>query len=187
MQVENTDILLKDVRNNFDKIYVLYYSRMFRFDKEYVLFDEDAENIVQDVFLLLWEKREVLDIQISLVSYLFALVKNKSLDYLRHKVIADEYKQELSAKLTALELLNYSFTSDEEIEQILMTAINKLPERCRQVFLKSRIEGKKNREIANELNLTVSTVENQMTIALRKLRVELKDYLPLLLFLLDVK
>ncbi|GKG75544.1 MULTISPECIES: RNA polymerase sigma-70 factor [Parabacteroides] len=187
MQVENTDILLKDVRNNFDKIYVLYYSRMFRFAKEYVLFDEDAENIVQDVFLLLWEKREVLDIQISLVSYLFALVKNKSLDYLRHKVIADEYKQELSAKLTALELLNYSFTSDEEIEQILMTAINKLPERCRQVFLKSRIEGKRNREIANELNLTVSTVENQMTIALRKLRVELKDYLPLLLFLLDVK
>ena len=187
MQVENTDILLKDVRNNFDKIYILYYSRMFRFAKEYVLFDEDAENIVQDVFLLLWEKREVLDIQISLVSYLFALVKNKSLDYLRHKVIADEYKQELSAKLTALELLNYSFTSDEEIEQILMTAINKLPERCRQVFLKSRIEGKKNREIANELNLTVSTVENQMTIALRKLRVELKDYLPLLLFLLDVK
>ena len=187
MQVENTDILLKDVRNNFDKIYVLYYSRMFRFAKEYVLFDEDAENIVQDVFLLLWEKREVLDIHISLVSYLFALVKNKSLDYLRHKVIADEYKQELSAKLTALELLNYSFTSDEEIEQILMTAINKLPERCRQVFLKSRIEGKRNREIANELNLTVSTVENQMTIALRKLRVELKDYLPLLLFLLDVK
>ena len=187
MQVENTDILLKDVRNNFDKIYVLYYSRMFRFAKEYVLFDEDAENIVQDVFLLLWEKREVLDIQIRLVSYLFALVKNKSLDYLRHKEIADEYKQELSAKLTALELLNYSFTSDEEIEQILMTAINKLPERCRQVFLKSRIEGKKNREIANELNLTVSTVENQMTIALRKLRVELKDYLPLLLFLLDVK
>ena len=187
MQVENTDILLKDVRNNFDKIYVLYYSRMFRFAKEYVLFDEDAENIVQDVFFFFWEKREVLDIQISLVSFLFALVKNKSLDYLRHKVIADEYKQELSAKLTALELLNYSFTSDEEIEQILMTAINKLPERCRQVFLKSRIEGKKNREIANELNLTVSTVENQMTIALRKLRVELKDYLPLLLFLLDVK
>ena len=104
MQVENTDILLKEVRNNFDKIYVLYYSRMFRFAKEYVLFDEEAENIVQDVFLLLWEKREVLDIQISLVSYLFALVKNKSLDYLRHKVIADEYKQELSAKLTALEL-----------------------------------------------------------------------------------
>ena len=68
-----------------------------------------------------------------------------------------------------------------------MTAINKLPERCRQVFLKKRIEGKRNREIANELNLTVSTVENQMTIALRKLRVELKDYLPLLLFLLDVK
>lgn len=129
----------------------------------------------------------MLDIQISLVSYLFALVKNKSLDYLRRKVIADEYKEELSAKLASLESLNYSFTSDEEIEQILMTAIDKLPERCRQVFLKSRIEGKKNREIADELDLSMSTVENQMTIALRKLRIELKDYLPLLLFLLDVK
>ena len=165
----------------------MYYSRMYRFAKEYVLFDEDAENIVQDVFLLLWEKREVLDIQVSLVSYLFTLVKNKSLDYLRHKIIVDEYKQELGEKLAALELLNYSFTSDEDIEQILMSAINTLPERCRQVFLKSRIEGKKNREIAEELDLSVSTVENQMTIALRKLRVELKDYLPLLLFLINVK
>ena len=83
------------IQNNFDRIYVTYYSRMLRFAREYVLFEEDAENVVQDVFLLLWEKREVLDIQISLVSYLFSLVKNRSLDYLRHKVVAEEYKQEL--------------------------------------------------------------------------------------------
>lgn len=60
------------IQNNFDRIYVTYYSRMLRFAREYVLFEEDAENVVQDVFLLLWEKREVLDIQISLVSYLFS-------------------------------------------------------------------------------------------------------------------
>lgn len=187
MPSDNKDILVKDIRSNFDRIYLTYYFRMYRFAKEYVLFDEDAENIVQDVFLLLWEKCEVLDIQISLVSYLFTLVKNKSLDYLRHKVIADEYKEELSAKLASLESLNYSFTSDEEIEQILMSAIDKLPERCRQIFIKSRIEGKRNREIAQDLNLSLSTVENQMTIALKRLRVELKDYLPLMLFLIDVK
>lgn len=68
-----------------------------------------------------------------------------------------------------------------------MTAINKLPERCRQVFLKSRIEGKKNREIANELNLTVSTVENQMNHCPEETPCRVEDYLPLLLFLLDVK
>ena len=160
---------------------------MLRFAKEYVVFEEDAENVVQDVFLLLWEKREVLDIRISLVSYLFSLVKNRSLDYLRHKVVAEEYKQELSFKLMSLEQLNYTFSSEEEIEKVIANAIDKLPERCREIFLKSRIVGMKYREIAEELNISANTVENHIAIALKKLRVELKDYLPLLLFLVSVK
>lgn len=187
MPIKELTVDEHNVRDNFDKIYILYFSRMRRFAKEYVLFDEDAENIVQDVFMFLWEKRDVLDIQVSLVSYIFMLVKNRCLDYLRHKVVADEYKQELSVKLSALELLNNSFTSDEEIASILRNAIDKLPERCREIFLKSRVEGKRYREIADELHLSVNTVENQMSIALKKLRVELKDYLPLLIFLIHVK
>lgn len=70
MPLNNTNTLAPSIRSNFDQIYVTYYFRMYRFAKEYVLFDEDAENIVQDVFLLLWEKRDVLDIRISLISYL---------------------------------------------------------------------------------------------------------------------
>lgn len=187
MPLNDTNTLAKDIRSNFDQIYVTYYFRMYRFAKEYVLFDEDAENIVQDVFLLLWEKRDVLDINISLMSYLFSLVKNKSLDYIRHRLVVEEYQQELKAKLSSLESLNYTLTSEEDIESILTEAINKLPERCREIFLKSRLEGKRNREIAEELSISASTVENQITIALKKLRVELKDYLPLLLFLVIVK
>lgn len=166
------------IQNNFDRIYVTYYSRMLRFAREYVLFEEDAENVVQDVFLLLWEKREVLDIQISLVSYLFSLVKNRSLDYLRHKVVAEEYKQELTFKLLALEQLNYTFTSEEDIEKVIANAIDKLPERCREIFLKSRIEGMKYREIADELDISMNTVENQMSIALRKLRIDSRTTCP---------
>lgn len=176
-----------NIQDNFDEIYIIYYSRMLRFAKEFVVFEEDAENIVHDVFLLLWEKREVLDIHISMVSYLFTLVKNKCMDHLRHKIVADEYEQELKAKLYALEQLNYSFSSDEEIEKILSNAIGKLPVKCREIFIKSRIEGKKYQEIATELNISVNTVENQISIALKKLRIELKDYLPLLLFLISVK
>ncbi|EEC96930.1 sigma-70, region 4, partial [Parabacteroides johnsonii DSM 18315] len=108
-------------------------------------------------------------------------------DYLRHKVVAEEYKQELTFKLLALEQLNYTFTSEEDIEKVIANAIDKLPERCREIFLKSRIEGMKYREIADELDISMNTVENQMSIALRKLRIELKDYLPLLLFLISVK
>ena len=64
------------VRGDFDTIYINNFSRLFLFAKEYVLFDEDAENIVQDVFLMLWEKKEVLRVNISLTAYLFTLVKN---------------------------------------------------------------------------------------------------------------
>lgn len=172
------------LRDNFDEIYVIYFSRLKRFAKEYVFSDEEAENIVQDVFMVLWEKREVLQIHTSLVPYLFVLIKNKCLDYLRHKMVAEEYKQELSMKIFSLELMNSSFSSDEEVERIVTEAVEKLPVRCREIFKKSRIEGKKYKEIAEEMNLSINTVENQIGIALKKLRVELKDYLPLLSFLL---
>jgi RNA polymerase sigma-70 factor (ECF subfamily) len=174
------------IQDNFDQVYVCYFTRLHRFAKEYVMSDEDAENIVQDVFMLLWEKRRVLDVQISLTAYLFSLVKNKCIDHLRRKVIAEEYKQELNAKLSSLEEINRAFSSDEDIERFINEAINKLPERCREIFIMSRVEGKKYQQIADELNISVNTVENQMSIALKKLRSELKEYLPLLLFLTGI-
>ena len=179
------------VKENFDSIYVNNFSRLFLFAKEYVLFDEEAENIVQDIFLILWEKREALRVDVSLTAYLFTLVKNKCIDFLRHQMVEQmysenvkhEYNEELNVKLFALESFDHNFSSEEDIETLLKNAIDKLPERCRLIFIKSRIEGKKYKEIAEELNLSVNTVEGQISIALKKLREELKDYLPLLLFL----
>lgn len=179
------------VKENFDSIYINNFSRLFLFAKEYVLFDEEAENIVQDIFLMLWEKREALRVDVSLTAYLFTLVKNKCIDFLRHQMVEQmysenvkhEYNEELNVKLFALESFDHNFSSEEDIETLLRNAIDKLPERCRMIFIKSRIEGKKYKEIAEELNLSVNTVEGQISIALKKLREELKDYLPLLLFL----
>ena len=179
------------VKENFDSIYMNNFSRLFLFAKEYVLFDEEAENIVQDIFLMLWEKREALRVDVSLTAYLFTLVKNKCIDFLRHRMVEQmysqnvkhEYNEELNVKLFALESFDHNFSSEEDIETLLRNAIDKLPERCRLIFIKSRIEGKKYKEIAEELNLSVNTVEGQISIALKKLREELKDYLPLLLFL----
>jgi RNA polymerase sigma-70 factor (ECF subfamily) len=171
------------LQENFDQIYTCYFSRLHRFAQHYVISNEDAENIVQDVFVLLWEKRDVLNVQISLTAYLFSLVKNKCVDYLRHKMISDTFKKELAFKLSSLEEFNHAFGPDDDLERFIHDAVNTLPERCREIFIKSRIEGKKYREIASELNISVNTVENQMTIALKKLRIELKEYLPLLLFL----
>jgi RNA polymerase sigma-70 factor (ECF subfamily) len=160
---------------------------MIRFAREYVPVEEDAENIVQDIFVMLWEKREVLEIKVSLAPWLFTLVKNRCLDFLRHETAGKEFAKEYEAKRIALEQLDYAFSSDEELEEILATAINSLPERCRKIFIKSRVEGKKYKEIAAELEISINTVENQMSIALKKLRISLKDYLPLLIFFLNIK
>lgn len=159
------------------------------FAKNYVPANEDAENIVQDVFLILWERKEEIEISFTLTTYLFTLVKNRCLNFLRHKLIEEEYnsqmKEELGFKLYALETFNYSYQSEEELQEVIRRALDTLPERCREVFIKSRIEGLKYKEISDELGISVNTVENQMVTALKKLRVALKDYLPLLLFLVN--
>ncbi len=171
-------------KDHFEKIYAEYYDRMFLFAKEYVVSEEDAENIVQDIFMLIWEKKDILEIKISLSAYLFTLIKNKCIDHLRHATIADIFKQEYKVKLSALELLNEMTSEEEDLEKLINEAIAKLPERCRIIFIKSRFECKKYHEIAAELNISPNTVENQMAIALKKLRKELKDYLPLVLFMI---
>ena len=159
------------------------------FARNYISANEDVENIVQDVFLVLWEKKDELELSCTLTTYLFTLVKNRCLNFLRHKLIEEEYntqlKDELGFKLYALESLEYSYHSEKELQEIIQRALDTLPERCREVFIKSRIEGLKYKEISDELGISVNTVENHIVTALKKLRVELKDYLPLLLFLVN--
>lgn len=176
-------------QSSFEKIYKLYYPKMFAFAKNYIQANEDAENVVQDVFVVLWEKKDELELSCTLTTYLFTLVKNRCLNYLRHKLIEEEFntqmKEELGFKLYALESLEYSYPSEKELQAVIQRALDALPERCREVFIKSRIEGLKYKEISEELGISVNTVENHIVIALKKLRVALKDYLPLLLFLVN--
>lgn len=162
------------------------------FAKVYVLSEEEAENIVQDVFTDLWERKLLLSVPVNLAAYLFTSVKNKCLNYLRHQTvkreIADQVQEEhrltMQASLNSLEAFDHDFFSEQETQKIINSALDSLSDRCRQIFIMSKIEGKKQKEIAAELNISVNTVETQMGIAYKKLRIELKDYLPLLLFLL---
>ena len=96
----------------------------------------------------------------------------------------EEYELALQMKLQSLEVFDEQVFSDTEIETVIANAIQSLPEKCRQIFVMNKIEGKKQKTIANELNLSIHTVESQMAIAYRKLKEILKDYLPLLFFLL---
>ena len=176
----------------FEDIYLSYFSKMKYFAKEYVISEEDAENIVQDVFVELWENKEMLNMHMNLIAYLFTTRKNKCLNHLRHKLVVqetasklqEEYTISLRMNLDSLEAFDNNLFSDQDIEKIISRALDTLSEKCRTIFIMSKIEGKKQKEIAQELNISINTIETQMGIAYKKLRIELKDYFPILLFIL---
>lgn len=184
--IENTE------KTSFTEIYAIYFPRMLRFARTYVVDKEDAENIVQDIFIYLWENRSLLENIHSPQAFLFTLVKRRSIDFLRKKLqaaytegsIEEIENHEFQYKLYSLEALDEARFSDEEIERLLHNAIDRLPERCRRIFIESKLNNKKYQEIADEMGVSVQTVKNQVMIAVHKLREELKDCLPLLLFLI---
>lgn len=178
---------------DFENFYITWYSRVKYFARDYVLSEEEAENIAQDVFLEFYQKRDSLDFHINIIAYLFTSVKNKCIDYLRRKLLEqeaaakmqEEFDLSFRMKFDSLEAFNLEGLSEDNIKNIIEKALESLPERCREIFVMSKIEGKKQKEIAEDLGVSVKTIECQMTIAYKKLREELKNYLPLLLFLLS--
>ena len=179
---------------DFEQFYITWYSRAKYFAREYVHSESDAENIIQDVFLHLYERRDLMDAYTNLTAYLFTSIKNRCLDYLRKWVleqetaqgVQDEFEMELRMKYDSLEIFNTQFSDETDIGELLDNALQKLPERCRNIFIMNKLEGKKQKEIAEELNLSINTVESQMRIACKKLREELKDCLPLFIFLFAI-
>lgn len=174
----------------FEHIYTTHYSKLKRFAQEYVMREADAENIVHDVFLELWEQRASLANHANVSGFLFISIKNKCIDFLRHKTIAlktadkiqAEYLHTLRIKFQSLKEFNDKLFAEEDVEKIIQNAIEQLPEKCRRIFMLSKIEGKKQKEIASQLNISVNTVESQMAIAYKKLKEVLKDYAPLFVF-----
>jgi len=175
----------------FEETYVSYYERMKRFAQQYVIREEDAENIVHDIFADLWEHWTLFSSHNNLLAFLFLAVKNKCIDFLRKKTtsqqvedkLQEEYLLTLRANLASLDNFDEELSSEERIQSLIKKAVDSLPDKCREIFLMNKIEGKKQKEIAKELNISIKTVEAQMGIAYKKLRTELKDFLPLFFFI----
>jgi RNA polymerase sigma-70 factor (ECF subfamily) len=144
-----------------------------------------AEEIVQNIFVRLWEKREDLIIREKLSSYLYRAVHNESLNYLKHLKKRSAYQSHVMRQHRTPDKENASEkTRLGELQIRLAKAMNELPEQCRTIFQLSRFEDLKNKEIADKLDLSVKTVENQMGKALKLMRLKLVEYLPLIAALL---
>ena len=163
---------------DFTTIYLTYYAQLVRFATTFVVYEEDAENIIQDLFLGLWERKESLNSIENMNAYMYKLTKNKCLDHLKHIVVKERfianeqsfYEQEISLKLQSLESFDVELASEEKVEKIVSNAVDSLPPKCREIFILSRYEGLKYKEIAEKLNISANTVETQMGIAFKKLR-----------------
>ena len=169
--------LKNDDQSAFTIIFTKYYSDLVRFTYGFTRDSDASEEIVQEVFLKLWENRSTLDIHTSLKSYLLKNVQNRSIDCLRHTTITNKY----AAVVLDHPLLSQNDTEDyilfSELEASFNQAMENIPALYAEVFRLSRIETLNYLEIASKLGVSVRTVEVRISKALSLLRAELKDYL----------
>ncbi len=169
----------------FEDLFKSHYKRLHAYACTIVKDEIMAEEMVQQVFYKLWEKRDRIQVQQSVTAYLYRSVYHESINYLRHAKVKSAY-QFHAAYHTSHQESTSGRTALRELEQKLDTALKELPQQCRTIFQMSRFEELKYREIADQLGLSVKTVENQMGKALRLLRVKLADFLPAILSLLFI-
>ncbi|WP_163326067.1 RNA polymerase sigma-70 factor [Draconibacterium mangrovi] len=173
----------------FKLVYDNNYERIVGFCMQFIPEREEAKNIAQQAFVKLWTNREEVNTCNGIRAFLYTAAKTDCLNYLRHEKYKLNYQQDILEKREKLlnqEILE-SFKFDKleymELEEMIQNALEKLPEKCRQVFVKSRFEYKANREIADELGIALKSVESNITRALKILRKELKDVLPSVLWM----
>jgi RNA polymerase sigma-70 factor, ECF subfamily len=166
-------------RRTFEDIFREHHAACLAFAVHYTGDVHEAEEVVQQVFLRLWEKRETIDIMGATRSYLFAAIRNTSISNWRKETVRQE-KEQVAGDLRAADRQVQS--PAWELERLYQQALELLPERCREVFILSRQQQLKYAEIADVMNISVKTVENQMGKALKIMHKELKEYLQVLLF-----
>lgn len=164
----------------FEQVYKTHFKPLYAYAKTMVRDGDTAEEIVQQVFFKLWEKRDILHIQETVKGYLYRSVYHDSMNHLKHLKVRETHRQYvINQNPTGNPALQNLET--KELEKRLATALLKLPEKCRTVFQLCRFEELKYKEVAEQLNLPVKTVENEMGKALRLLRLSLSDLLSVVL------
>jgi RNA polymerase sigma-70 factor, ECF subfamily len=178
--MEITSDLTDKTEAAFENLFKKHFRELHAYGFSLLKDWDTAEEIVQAVFLKLWEKSDWEHIQTSIKSYLYKSVYHDCLNYIRRQKIHLKYQTQ-TVHTTESHVENTDGKIKlSEMEQQLSNALNKLPEKCRAIFHLSRFELLKYQEIANQLDISIKTVETHMVKALRILRKEMKDFLPLL-------
>ncbi len=183
-----TDLeLLQRIRKGdekaFETLFRTYYKSLCLFAHKILKDDVVAEEIVQDIYYYVWDKRETLELTTSVKSYLFKSVYNNSLKNIRHQKIVKNYEAKVGNEDTSFELQE-NYAEIGEMMHIIKLTLDQVPERTREIFELNRNEGLKYQEISDKLNISIKTVEAHMTSILKLFRENLKDYMMVVLLFL---
>jgi RNA polymerase sigma-70 factor (ECF subfamily) len=163
----------------FEYVFRLYYQSLCGYATKFLGDTDEAEEITQEIFTTLWTRRETIEIKLSLKSYLYRSVRNACLNYLKHQKVKNVYFAANEAFQKEEELRFSGFGDTSHLSEQIDAAIENLPEERKKIFLMSRHQELKYKEIADQLGISIKTVETQMSKALKSLRVALQEYLPL--------
>ena len=160
----------------FDILYKKYCKKVYKFGYSILKSKEEAENLMQDVFLSLWVNRHKVEKDSSIKSYVFTITYNSAISTLRKKVRESEFVEYLKSLQEIREEPVDAGLEYKELTNKLEKIINELPRRQKEVYLKHKVEGLKYIEIAELLNISVNTIENHMSRALKTIRERLDNY-----------
>jgi RNA polymerase sigma-70 factor, ECF subfamily len=169
--------LQQDNRSLFNQLFADYYVNLCRFAYTYVKDQDASEEIVQEMFISMWENKDKLNISTSIRAFLYTSIKNRALNYLRDEKTRKNHENEFALKQSGEMTRIIDFCEREELQHLITDAINDLPQQCQIIFKMSRDQNLTYNEIAHQLNVSPKTIENQMSIALKKLRHKLSPYL----------
>jgi RNA polymerase sigma-70 factor (ECF subfamily) len=172
--MNNSSELMQKIRqgneDSFTEAFDCYYPCLCYYADKFIHDIDEARSLVQQVFVDLWVKRHKIVIEQSLKSYLFKAVQNCALDYLKHKTVETKYIREAQSETA---VFDRNLIEEAELSARINTAIEELPEKCREIFILCRFEELSYNEITGRLGISIKTVEMQMGIALKKLRSKL--------------
>jgi len=160
----------------FERIFYMYYAKVFNLARRYHLSVENSEEITQQVFIVIWEKRKSMDPSLSFEGYLLSITRNLIINYLKRKVYIQGYINYILHKEKNFDFVTEDQVVFDELQKCLEFLIDRMPSRRKEIFLLSRNSNLSYKEIAEKLSVTESTVNTQITKALEFLREKLKQF-----------
>jgi RNA polymerase sigma-70 factor (ECF subfamily) len=166
--------LEKGYRNAFDVIFLHYYPRVKLYLFSFLKDEENSKDLSQEIFIKIWINRGTISNVNNMSAYLFRMAKNAIYNHFQHNLIKQKFLSTLQEVPVYEDFLEEYMFSDN-LQEIIDVTITKMPKRRKQIFIMSRQEGMSNKEIAEKLNISKRTIENQLTLALAQLRKRLVD------------